>query len=91
MRYGSVEIDPNISLVVEQLLGAVGKVMSYTSFTYFIKLRCDESAPVRYGSVETDPNISLVVEQLWGAVGKVMSYTSKLVEPLFNNVGVTAD
>ena len=31
VRYGSVEIDPNISLVVEQLLGAVGKVMSYTS------------------------------------------------------------
>ena len=28
VRYGSVEIDPNISLVVEQFLGAVDKVMS---------------------------------------------------------------
>ena len=28
---GSVEINPNLSLVVEQLRGAVGEVMSYTS------------------------------------------------------------
>ena len=43
------------------------------------------------GSVEIDPNGSLFVYQLWGAVGKVISYTSRIIEPLFNTVGVTAD
>ena len=28
---------------------------------------------------------------MWGAVGKVISYTSRIIEPLFNTVGVTAD
>ena len=43
------------------------------------------------GSVEIDPNGFTVVEQLWGAVVKVMSYTSRLVETLFNTVGVTVE
>ena len=43
------------------------------------------------GSVEIDPNGSPVLDKLWGAVGKVMSYTSRLIETLFNIVGVTAE
>ena len=61
------------------------------TFTDFIELSRDEIPPVVDGSVEIDPNGSLVVEQFWGAVGEVMSYTSRLIEPVFNTVGVTAE
>ena len=64
----------------------------YTStFTDFIELSRYESPPVMDGYVEINPNDSLFVEKLWGAVGEVMSYTSRLIEPLFNTVGVTAE
>ena len=62
-----------------------------STLTDFIELSRDESLPVMDGSVEIDPNISLVVEQLWGTVGEVMSYTSRLIEPLLNTVGFTAE
>ena len=61
------------------------------TLTDFIALSRDESLPVMDGSVEIDPNGSPVVEKLWGAVGEVMSYTSRLIEPLFNTVGFTAE
>ena len=62
-----------------------------STFTEFIEISLDEILPVMDGSVEIDPNVSPVVEKLWGAVGEVMSYTSRLVEPLFNDVRVTAE
>ena len=57
----------------------------------YIELIHDEIPPVMDGSVEIDTNGSPVVDQLWGAVGKLMSYTSRLIEPLFNTVWVTAE
>ena len=62
-----------------------------STFKDFIELIHDESPPVMDGSVEIDPNGSPVVEQFWGAVGEVMSYTSRIIEPLFNTVGFTAE
>ena len=43
------------------------------------------------GSIGINPNGSLVVYKLWGAVGEVVSYTSRLIEPLFNTIGVTVE
>ena len=62
-----------------------------SNFTDFIGISRDERPPVMDGSVEIYTNFYPVVEQLWGAVDEVMSYTSRLIEPLFNNIGVTAE
>ena len=61
------------------------------TFTDFIELDRDEIPAVMDESVEINPNGYLVVEQLWGKVGELMSYTSRLVEPLFDTVGVAAE
>ena len=61
-----------------------------STFTDFIELSRDKIPPVMDGSVEICLHGSPVVDQFSGAFGEVMSYTSRLVEPLFNTVGVTA-
>ena len=61
------------------------------TLTDFIELSRIDSLSVMDGYVEIDPNGYPVVEQLLGAVGEVKSYTSRLIEPLFNTVGFTAE
>ena len=57
----------------------------------FIEISRDDIPPVIYVSVEIDKNGSTFVEQLWGVVGEVIYYTSRLIEPMFNTFGVTAE